>query len=782
MEMKTRNYILLALMIIATIGNAYSQNVKKIVKSGTKLYAEGNVNGAIDMYTQAIGIDSSYADAYYYRAKIYYKNAKYDQAIPDFESAITYDRSNPKIYVDFGRLYNKLDNYEKAVEYLSKALALDKRNTLALKNIIIAYVNLKNFDKALSFCNIILDAEKSYFNYYMHGVVNDSLGKYAEAEADYQMAISYDYEYAKSYYAIASMYLKTDNPLGALEFTNKVINMYPDVVTGYWLRSEANHAVKNYDPAIADLSKINSLKTDDEDVYFRRGVYYKEYSQQQNAINDFSKVIQLNPERYAAYLNRAMLYDDVANSEGAITDYEKLITMEIPDSVNEYGVDRLYDLKREENKPDLAIIDPEPIDKRILQTQEKKDFLTLIGEISDESDIEFVKVGEKELAFERNSEGKIVVNDSIEIIGLDEFEVIVSDVYHNERTFSYRIKRTEVDPPVVTLLSPYASFNGEIYLSSEDPKLYIEGSISDESLIKAIYVDDLISSYRRDELNPTFSTTLDIVSKNSFDVKVTDIYDNESITTFRFNREGVNLNENNPMGKTWVVFIENSNYESFASLEGPTKDVTSMKTAFANYQIHNMIHKRDMTKMQMEKFFSIDLRDLIKTNHVNSLLVWYAGHGKFLNETGYWIPTNAVRDDEFTYFNINSLKAAMQSYSKEITHVLIITDACESGPSFYQAMRSSLEERSCDDITATKFKSSQVFSSAGYELAVDNSQFTKTFAKSLTYNENACLPIETIVIKVTEAVTKNNAQKPKFGKIQGFEDENGTFFFIRKED
>ncbi|MFC2086473.1 caspase family protein, partial [Bacteroidota bacterium] len=200
------------------------------------------------------------------------------------------------------------------------------------------------------------------------------------------------------------------------------------------------------------------------------------------------------------------------------------------------------------------------------------------------------------------------------------------------------------------------------------------------------------------------------------------------------------------------------------------------------YQIHNIIHKKDMTKMQMEKFFSIDLRDLIKSNHVNSLLVWYAGHGKFLNETGYWIPTNAVRDDEFTYFNINSLKASMQSYSKEITHVLIVTDACESGPSFYQAMRSTPEEKSCDDVNATKFKSSQVFSSAGYELAVDNSQFSKTFAKSLIYSEDACLPIESIVSKVTEAVSESNAQKPQFGKIQGFEDENGTFFFMRKEE
>jgi len=64
---------------------------------------------------------------------------------------------------------------------------------------------------------------------------------------------------------------------------------------------------------------------------------------------------------------------------------------------------------------------------------------------------------------------------------------------------------------------------------------------------------------------------------------------------------------------------------------------------------------------------------------------------------------------------------------------------------------------------------------------VDNSQFTRTFANSLANNPDACIPIESIVKKVTSAVVNNNQQKPQFGKIAGLEDEDGTFFFISKE-
>jgi hypothetical protein len=189
---------------------------------------------------------------------------------------------------------------------------------------------------------------------------------------------------------------------------------------------------------------------------------------------------------------------------------------------------------------------------------------------------------------------------------------------------------------------------------------------------------------------------------------------------------------------------------------------------------------KDMTKAQMEKFFNIELRDKVKQNQVKSVLVWYAGHGKFINDIGYWIPVDAKRDDEFTYFNINALKAGLQGYGETIVHTLVVSDACESGPGFYSAMRSANDSPTCNNTQATGSKSAQVFSSAGYELAVDNSKFTATFANTLLNNTNACIPIESIVKFVTAAVTTDNGQKPKFGKIQGLEDMDGTFFFIAK--
>ena len=522
---------------------------------------------------------------------------------------------------------------------------------------------------------------------------------------------------------------------------------------------------------------------DKNDVYITRGQYYTEFGQSQAAVNDFTKVLLADPKNFEALYSRAAAYEASTNYQSAVQDYQALLKLSPNDddarALLEAANLRLFELNRESSQPAITFIQPSLVNTNELPVPKNMLEFLVHAKIEDKSMIKSLQVDGIDVNYDKtvlNPEFKFRVHPKEKT----SVEITAEDVYKNKAILTYKFVATEIDSPVVRILAPYASDDGEIYLDKNEPSLYIEGRIEDESLIKSILIDGSTASYAVQEHNPAFSATLNIHNKNSIVITTIDHYGNRTIQKFRLNREGAQIASTNPMGKTWIVFIENSNYMNFASLSGPGKDVRTMKQALANYEIHNVIRKADMKKEDFEKFFSIELRDLVRTNHVNSLLVWYAGHGKFLNETGYWIPTDAKRDDEFTYFNINSLKAAMQSYSKHITHTLVITDACESGPTFYQAMRSATKEQSCDDWQATRFKSSQVFSSAGYELASDDSQFTKTFANSLMNNPNKCIPIDKIVSKVTEAVTKGGSQKPQFGKIAGFEDENGTFFFMKR--
>ncbi len=774
---------LLSLFILINL-SVFSQAYFKYYNAGENFYNNQEYAEAIEQFTQVLELKNDHDRALNLRGLSYEGIKDYEKAAEDFKKAVNYKTKEAEYYSNLGRAYYFLNKHTEAVTALTTAIDMDKKLLEAYKYNIYANIALKQFTNAVEIGEVAVLKEKSADTYYNLGVAQDSLMHFKEAASSFSRAIFYDSKSAKVHIGMAFSQMKLADYPKAIEAITKALELEPKNIQALIVSSKINAANHNPQKAVDDISKIISHYPNELKYFMMRAEMYQQLGQYQNAIADYTKGISIKNDDYYVYYQRAKSYESLSDYKSAIKDYEKLKTLDPYDGralkLYDEAKKRLYELNKESNNPEIVMIDPFSPEAGIVQVAKNKVLYTVKGQIKDQSLVEFIKVNGKDAVFSKdtlNPTFQLEVN----IQDLESINITAFDIYQNSETWMYKIEETEINAPIVKLMAPYASDDGTVYLDSDDATLYVEGVIEDETLIKSVLIDGATASYILEEKNPKFSATINIKNKNEFNVIAEDKFGNKVEKKFTINRENVALLADNPMGKTWVVFIENADYKTFSSLDGPTKDVTMMKSAFAKYKIHNVVHKKNMSKAQLERFFSIELRDLVKSNRVNSLLVWYAGHGKFINESGYWIPTDAKRDDEFTYFNINNLKAGMQSYSKDITHTLVVTDACESGPSFYQAMRSSEEDKSCNDWQATKFKSSQVFSSAGYELATDNSQFTKTFANTLTSNPNSCIPIETVVTKVKSAVSKDGSnQKPKFGKIAGLEDENGTFFFMKK--
>jgi len=782
--MKKFSIMVLSVLLFVTISSA--QSAKKFYKTGLVFMESEKYQDAVDNYTKSLDIDPNYMKSYVARAKCYVKLNKAKEAFLDYERASVLEPKNEDYTYEASRIALEMKSYEDAIKYADKSLLIDKKMLKAYHVKIRSLYYINRYDEALEAANKAVDVKRTFGTYYDKAEILFAKKQYKESQDNYQLAINKDPNEITGYIGIANAYFQQGMYDQAVNAANSALRQDQRSKDAYWIRAFAYHKKMDYMSAINDLSQIVVLypkETYVNDVLYKRGEIYFDFQQHTNAINDFTNIIDKNPTYYQAYFKRASSYESIHNFDKAIEDYEKLDKLGLTDeaAITMLGAAhiRLFELKREDDKPVIVILEPSIKDKKI-QIIKGKELQTISGRVDDVSEIKSFKINGVEVAFDSTSK-KMEFFADVVVKGKKELTFVASDVYDNVRTDKYPIQRTEVDAPEILLVQPFASDDGQIYLDSESPSLYIEGTIADASNIASITIDSVNASYIPNTINPSFAATISIVNKNKITLIATDVFGNTTTKEFILNREGAQIAANNPMGKTWVVFIENSNYETFASLNGPTKDISLMKSALSKYVINNIIHKRNMTKMEMQKFFSIELRDMVVKNHVSSIVVWYAGHGKYLNNSGYWIPVDGKTDDEFTYFNITALKAAMQSYSSTITHTLVITDACESGPSFYQAMRGGDDdERDCSDWKATKFKSSQVFSSAGYELASDNSQFTKTFASSLIHNPNSCIPIGSIVKKVKSAVAKNKQQEPQFGKIDGLPDENGTFFFMRK--
>ena len=758
-----------------------AQSARQYVKAGKEFAENNHYKDAISQFSKAIEIDPKDPDLYSLRASTYEKDGNLQLAYDDYIRSLSFD-DNSNTRTEAGRIAYLMKQYDNANSNLDIALSKKSFNIEAYEYKIKTLIAQQEFIKAKELSEKSLTIRENAMNYYLNAVVLDNLKQNENAETSYKKAISKEKKLEEAYIGLCDLQIRLNKLDKATETITDLMKIDPKNTDAFIERSKIYIKQLDFANGINDISRAIIVKPDDEQLFFIRGTYYQQFTQYQNAINDFNKVLMIDDKNADAYYQRASCYEQVANYKAAIKDYSVLASLSENDvrarKLLDAAKKRLYELNRESNPPQIFILDPLPHDKQIIDFPKNKNEVRIKGKVKDESDVEYLKINDINIPIVKHDDAY----DFDAVVKLDSSEMIAfaaSDTYQNVQNIKFSINRTPIDPPKVSITAPYSSDNGEIYIDTNDPNIYVEGKISDESLIKSIMIEGVSASYKIDELNPVFSATANIANKNKITVIATDIYGNTAEKEFALNRQGADAAAESPMGKTWAVFIENSNYQTFASLEGPVKDISLMKAALVKYKINNIIHKKDMTKKDMEKFFSIDLRDLLRSNHVDALMIWYAGHGKFINQTGYWVPIDANRDDEFTYFNINSLKASMQSYSN-LTHILVITDACESGPTFYQAMRGTFKESDCSDWKATKFKSSQVFSSAGYELAIDNSQFTKTFANSLVNNPNACISIENIVQKVTVAVTRNNQQKPQFGKIAGLVDEDGTFFFITK--
>jgi tetratricopeptide (TPR) repeat protein len=784
--MKKRIFLMATIMTLVAVC-AFGQSARKYYKAGVEFVDNLKYDDAIVQFTSALGLEPSNPDYYYARGQAYEKLSKYTEAKVDFEKTLVFAPKDVDAMISLGAVCNKLGKYDEALKVLNHVSTLDKRNSKVYPEKVMSLYYLNKYDQALQASDTAIIIKDTPMDYYWRGLIYRRLKNDILGEKELRKSISKDRKLAEPRIALADL-LISSNPKEAMDQCNEVIKNNDRNTEAYLERSKVYRKNLDYPSAINDISKTILIDPENPMFFYERGKCYQDFNQHANAINDFSKTISLNAalkkEDPDVYYSRAKSYEEIMDYDKARADYNKITFLSKYDAkareMLELSQKRLYELNRETDPPEVSVISPVPA-KDTVEIKGDKTTLLISGTVKDKSKIKSFKINnESVILVEKNGVNDFLAN--INVNGVDKITFSAIDDYDNERVLNYVLKRTETNPPKIIIVAPYTTEEGQVMLDTPTPNIAIQGKISDESHIKSITVGNFTASYNPNDLNPAFTATLDVSNLNKFTVVAEDIYGNRQETEFTLNREGAGIAAGNPMGRTWIVFIENSSYETFASLDGPIKDISTMQRALANYQIHNIIYKKDMTKAEMERFFNIELRDQVKKNQVKSLLIWYAGHGKYINDVGYWIPVDAKRDDEFTYFNINGLKAGLQGYSDVVVHTLVVSDACESGPGFYSAMRSANEAPTCDNTLVAGAKSAQVFSSAGYEheLAVDNSKFTATFANTLMNNKNACIPIETVVKSVTAAVTTASGQKPKFGKIQGLEDMNGTFFFITK--
>jgi tetratricopeptide (TPR) repeat protein len=751
------------------------------MKAAEQLILNGYYEDAVEQYNQALSYEPENGKIYEERAKAYENLKMFENAANDYKKAAVFGSDPAENFYKASQLLFTLGQMQSAMETIGKAIEHRSQYQEAYILQCQIYLALEKYKEAQVAAVHAIDVKSTAYSQYLKGIAECRMGNLAVAEQDLEKAIIKDKMLLEAYLELARIQMRINKSNYALENCNYVLNCDRDDLDALMLRSEIYSSQKSYVKAINDISTAILIDTANADLFIRRGKYYNDFGQPQNAIPDFSAALELDILNKEALECRAEAYEKIGSLSKASSDLSLVLTLYNDLDANEISKieSKIYELNKESDKPNIVLLNPPLNDDLEVLVPEDQESVQINIKVEDASNLQFFRINNDTLVYNTAGVHKKDFNLLLHTKDLDFLTITATDVYNNSSTVSHAVERIETHAPRIILLNPYADDNGNITFSNDDKYLYIEGRVEDESLISSIYVDETTASFVPRDVNPRFTATLDITKKSRINVIATDIHGNRGMQEYTFRYEGREMTDNNPMGKTWVVLIENSEYKEFQNLIMPEKDVQLMQEALSHYKIDKVIVKRNLTKREMERFFSIDLRDLVRINRINSLFIWFAGHGVNNEGVGYWIPSDARMNTEFSYYSINALKASLYSYTT-LSHILIVSDACETGSGFCVAMRGPIEEVSCSDTQLLAKKSAQVFTSAGSGYASDNSLFTRSFANALLNNEDDCASIDDIAKRVSLIMQSSSSQKPEFGRIKGIEDEWGSFFFISR--
>lgn len=789
------NRVLVVALLILSTSILTAQSAKKYIKEAQAFIEARQYDQALTSLNAALGLEADNANAFHWRGRTNYLLKNYPDAIRDYTAATAGMPKNEELFQDLALANVAAGNHKDAIIAYDRVLVLEPKAIETYNKKAQAQITLKDFDGAVKTCNTALAINKSDdISYLYMAVALDSVGNNELAETNYLKALTLVKENKakkdfpkihKPYYVgLARVQQKLFKNDLSLANYNEALKIDPSDYELYIQRGKIKVVKLDFQEAILDFNQSIGVNDKNPDAFYQRGLINKKLGQFPAALNDFNQAILLNDRDANAIAGRAACYFAMARYADAVRDYKNAMSLKPEDKefAKQYSLarDKNYEANKEENAPQFVIIKPNTKNNEI-DVRRDAETLTIEALITDQSPIKSIVVDSKVIPV-KEDEINPTFTQTIQVKGKNQFDISITDIYLNTTKTTIKLNKIEVDGPLVSMTRPFESMDNqgvvrELFIENK-PNIYFEGNIKDENKIKSIIVNGTSASFPLDMINPPFQAMVAVGTADTLNVTATDMVGNQSVVRYKLIRE--DTSGANPMGTTWVVFIENSNYKNLQKLEGPARDVSDMKAALSNYKIDNVIHKKDQSKAQLDKFFSIDLRDMVQKNRVKSIVVWYAGHGKFLNETGYWIPVDGDNYDEYTYYSVNNLRAAIQSYT-QLQHVLVISDACESGPAFYMAMRDDAVARQCGDWEGTKFKSAQVMTSSNKELSNDNSLFTQAFSNILTNNPGNCISIESLASKVSGIVKQNQKQTPKFGKIKGLEDQDGSFFFIKKQ-
>ena len=511
---------------------AQSQNIDAMLHAADSLSA--HPEKALEILNQALARYPDSEELLKVRADVYENLKQYDKSVADYRRLTQLEPDEENLWYLMGRNQYNNGQLQEALKSLNRATNLNSKYLPAFHTKIQILLQLHQYDAAEKTGDSTLNIGGTAMTYFLWGEVQSKLKSWQKAEWAYSTATKTDKGYIEAYIALANIYANTNKARETLEAAESALGIDPDSKDALIARSRGFSLLKNYTDAIDDVSDVISIDPNNIDALYWRGTYYMDANKPQEAVRDFEQALELQPDHWLAIAGRSDAYAKTGDKKTALEGYQKLLAIadNFPekDAIIQLANRQIFELNREDRAPVLTLIDPNP-ENFDIQIPDNQQSMTIKGKIADESPVKLLTINGQNIPV-------TPVGDDFEfaaVVNLEntqEIHIEISDVYDNTTQMSYQLVRYETEKPQITLFTPKPSENGIIILADNEATLYIEGRVTDESVIASIVVDGKAVDFDHETMNPAFSAMVDVNNKTRFSIVATDRFGNATEQTY----------------------------------------------------------------------------------------------------------------------------------------------------------------------------------------------------------------------------------------------------------
>jgi len=318
----SKNFVSILILVFAVLfviscdsDNMASQKIKK------------SENAALDQLNEEIRNEPQNHQLFYERAKLYFNEEAFDEALDDIASAQKLDSINPEYYhMKADILLDYYKSYE-ALKVMQDVVSLHpKRISSLLKLAEFRYI-LKQYESSIVALNNVLAVDRLEPEaYFMLGMNFRAMGDSERAKNSFQTAVENNPELIDAWLMLGNIYENENDPK-ALVYYNNALLIAPDNIEA--LHSKAfyfqNHnEIQN---AIEIYRNINILDPSYSEAYLNTGLLYLELDSLARANEHFNIMVKVDFTNPIAYFYRAFTLEQVGEFKKARMDYEQALKL-----------------------------------------------------------------------------------------------------------------------------------------------------------------------------------------------------------------------------------------------------------------------------------------------------------------------------------------------------------------------------------------------------------------------------------------------------------------------